>query len=48
MTDLAQLADARRALEPERTTEALARAFELWRPCSVARAAARDTPHWSP
>ncbi|MEX2205766.1 MAG: acyl-CoA reductase [Myxococcota bacterium] len=31
MTDLGQLADARRALEPERTIAALARAFELWR-----------------
>ncbi len=31
MTELAQLADARRALEPERTITALARAFELWR-----------------
>ena len=30
MTDLAQLADARRALEPERTIAALARTFELW------------------
>jgi len=31
MTQLAELAEARRALEPERTIDALARAFELWR-----------------
>lgn len=31
MSALAELAEARRALEPERTIDALARAFELWR-----------------
>ncbi len=50
MRDLAELADARAALDPERTIAALAGAFELWRaPESKYRAQlSREHPIFSP